>query len=248
MEPLPQPPEIAATEVGSLAAPARTALRLLAGRPWMEDFYLAGSAALALYVGHRTVRGLDFMAPANRLRSPHRRDLLAHLLEADPGLKVETARDGFLHTRTGEGAPLRFFYYPFALVAPLEPVSPVSASVEGDVAGGDAALLEVASPLDLALMKVAAVISRGTRRDYADLVLLTRRVPLSTVLAWSPEKFGHVRDFPLQALKGLADLEQAADTPMPEVTPELSWEDVEGWVEDEVRPLARRHVGLGSEA
>ena len=97
-------------------------------------------------------------------------------------------------------------------------------------------------------MKVAAVISRGTRRDYADLVLLTRRVPLSTVLAWSPEKFGHVRDFPLQALKGLADLEQAADTPMPEVTPELSWEDVEGWVEDEVRPLARRHVGLGSEA
>ncbi len=255
MEPLPQPPEIAATEVGSLAAEARAALRLLAGRAWMDDFYLAGSAALALYVGHRTVRGLDFMAPANRLRSPHRRDLLAHLLDADPQLRVETARDGFLHTRTGEGTPLRFFYYPYPLVAPLvpvslTPVSPVAASEEETEAGAegessaDGACLEVASPLDLALMKVAAIISRGTRRDFADLVLLSREVPLATVLTWSPEKFGHVRDFPLQALKGLADLEQAPDTPLPELTPPLTWADVERWVEDEVRPLARRHVGL----
>ncbi|HXU46054.1 MAG TPA: hypothetical protein VN783_11050, partial [Thermoanaerobaculia bacterium] len=40
-----------------------------------EDFYLAGSAALALYVGHRPVRDLDWMSNANRLAPPDRRDL-----------------------------------------------------------------------------------------------------------------------------------------------------------------------------
>lgn len=250
--PLPQPPELAADSLGSLTSEARGLLRALAGQPWMDDFYLAGSAALALYVRHRTVRGLDFMALANRLRSPHRRDLLQHLLAADPGLTVVTARDGFLHARSGSGVALRFFYYPYPLVAPLEPVYPVAAAAGDEEASGveagamEVGAVEVASPLDLALMKVAAIISRGTRRDFADLVVLTRRLPLATVLAWSPEKFGHVRDFPLQALKGMADLDQAADTPLPELTPPVAWRDVERWVADEVRPLARQHVGLES--
>lgn len=237
--PLPPPPELPASALHSLAEPTRRLLLALAGEAWIDDFYLAGSAALALYVAHRPVRGLDLFAPANRLRSPHRRDLLQHLLALDPDLTVVTARDGYLHTRSaaasGGGVPLRFFYYPYPLVAPTEPL----AAVDGD--GGE---LEVASALDLALMKVAAIISRGTRRDFADLVALSRKVPLSTVLSWSPEKFGHVEDFPLQALKGLADLAQAPETPLPEMTPALTWSDVEAWVEAEVRPLARRHVGL----
>jgi hypothetical protein len=231
--PLPQPPALAASHLDSLAPEARGLLAALAGRGWMADVYLAGSAALALYAGHREVHGLDLMAATHRLTSPDRRDLLADLLEMDPGLTVETARDGFLYARSGAGAALRLFHYPYPLVAPLE----AAAGIEPEVA--------VASPLDLGLMKVAAIISRGTRRDFVDLHLLCRQVPLATLLAWSPRKFGHVRDFPLQALKGLADLEQAAGDPMPRLAEPLAWEEVAAWVRGEVRTLARRHVGLG---
>ena len=64
-------------------------------------------------------------------------------------------------------------------------------------------------------MKLGAIISRGTRRDFVDLYLLCRELPLADLLARAEDKFGHVRDFPLQALKGLADLSQVEGEPMP---------------------------------
>ncbi|HSS52831.1 MAG TPA: hypothetical protein VLX28_28135, partial [Thermoanaerobaculia bacterium] len=64
----------------SLAPRSQELLARLAPLPWAEDFYLAGSAALALYAGHRPVTDLDLMSNANRLTSPDRRDLLASLL------------------------------------------------------------------------------------------------------------------------------------------------------------------------
>lgn len=213
---------------GALAPESRELLGGLAGRPWAQEFYLAGSAALALYLGHRPVRGLDLMSATNRLTSPERRDLLADLLDLDPGTTVETARDGYLYARSGAGVGLGLFHYPYPMIDPLE-----------DLAG-----LPVASPADLGLMKVAAIISRGTRRDFADLRLLCRRLPLADLLARSPEKFPHVRDFPLQALKGLADLDQAPPEPLPELAGGLGWEEIVEWVQTEVRELARARVGL----
>ena len=215
----------------ALAPESRDLVAAFAGRAWAADFYLAGSAALALYLAHRPVRGLDLMAGGNRLRSPERRDLLADLLGLDAGFRVETARDGYLYVRSGSGVGVKLFHYPYPPIAPL----------------ADAAGFAVASPHDLGLMKLAAIISRGTKRDFADLHLLTRHLPLADLLARSPEKFAHVRDFPLQALKGLADLDQAAGEPMPRLAAQLAWEDVVAWVEGEVRALARGAVGLASE-
>lgn len=200
----------------------------LAARPWAADFYLAGSAALALYVGHRRVRDLDLMAPANRLDPQARRDLLGDLLELDPEAQVETARDGYLFLRTADGVGLRFFYYPYPLADPL-----------ADYAG-----LGVASPVDLGLMKLAAIVSRGSRRDFVDLYLLCREVPLAELLDRSGDKAGHVRDFPLQALKGLADRSLVDEEPMPPLEQPLAWEDVAAWADAQVRDLGRRQVGL----
>ena len=169
------------------------------------------------------------MSSTNRLTPPERRDLLGQLLELDPGTEVETARDGYLFVRLG-GVGVRFFYYPYPLVDPCE-----------DFSG-----LAVASAVDLGLMKIAAIISRGTRRDFVDLYLLCRELPLSELIERADEKFGHVRDFPLQALKGLADLSEAEAEPMPRLAVSLAWEDVEDWVRAEVREQGRARVGLTS--
>lgn len=212
----------------SLAAESRDLLARLSRRRWASEAYLAGSAALALHLAHRPVRDLDFMFGSNRLAPQERRDLLGDLQDADPGAGVETARDGYLFARSRSGVGMRFFYYPYPLVDPEE----------------EALGMPVASAMDLGLMKIAAIISRGERRDFVDLYLLARRIALDTLLARAEDKFGHVADFPLQALKGLADLSATVGEPMPRLAEALDWQAVEGWLDREVRRLGRGHAGL----
>ena len=211
-------------------APASDALLARLSAPLAAaELYLAGSAALALYLGHRPVRDLDLMAMANRLTPPERRDLLRALLALEPTLRVETARDGFLALRGPDEVALRLYFYPYPLAAPPE-------MHDG---------LEVASALDLGLMKLGALISRGARRDFVDLHLLCRRLPLAALFAAAPDKFGHVGDFPLQALKALADFSDVEGEPMPRLAAPLEWAEVEAWARASARELGEGYVGAG---
>jgi hypothetical protein len=213
----------------SLTPESRKALSRLGKLEWISDFYLAGSAALAIYLRHRSVRDLDFMSQVSRLRAIERRDLLQDLIEWDPATRVETARDGFLYVRVDNQVALRFFYYPYPLVESENRLEYAA----------------VASPEDLGLMKLGAIISRGTRRDFVDLYLLCQQIPLSELLARSHDKFGHVNDFALQAIKGLADLSLTQGEPMPELSQPVDWQVVQEWIGDEVRSLAKDRIGWG---
>src|SRR5262245_61326805 len=116
----------------SLSPPAQVLVERLGERPWAEDFYLAGSAALALYLGHRPIADLDLMSNANRLAPSERRALLAALLALAPACEVETARDGYLYARVG-GAGLRCFYYPYPLVQPFEELAGLAVASAADL-------------------------------------------------------------------------------------------------------------------
>ena len=212
----------------ALSPASRASLGRLPTVAALADMYLAGSAALALYIDHRPVVDLDWMGGGNRLLPADRRDLLEQLLAVDPETKVETARDGYLHARTGDGVALKFFYYPYPLIDPEETLGE----------------LWVASALDLALMKLGAIISRGTKRDFVDFYLLTRRLPLTTILERSADKFGHVHDFRLQALKGLADDSLTSGEPMPRLNGELEWEQVRTAIAAETRAAAQMSLGM----
>lgn len=214
-----------------LTESALAAAGWIARQAWCAEgeAYLAGSAALAVHLGHREVRDLDLMTATNRLTGPERRDLLGELKTADPETRVETARDGYLFARVAGGVGLKVFYYPYPQVEPEE-----------EIAG-----LALASLVDLGLMKLAAIISRGARRDFVDLHLLCRRLPLDALLARAAEKFGHVGDFTLQALKALADRSELGDEPMPRLAKPVDWQEVERWLDTETARLGGLHLGLG---
>ena len=118
----------AGTVAGALAPASAELVARLGARPWAADFYLAGSAALALHVGHRPVRDLDLMSPANRLAPQDRRDLLADLLEVDPGTAVETARDGYLFVRSGDRRRRALLLLPLPARRAARGASPASPS------------------------------------------------------------------------------------------------------------------------
>jgi hypothetical protein len=217
-------------DLDRLQTPTRTALDRLATRAESGDFYLAGSAALALHLAHRRVRDLDFMSATNRLAGPQRRDLLAALREADPATAIETARDGFLYARLAGCVGARFYHYPYPLIEPL-------AQQPGEG-------VAVASLVDLGLMKIAAIISRAARRDALDLATICRKIPLAALLARAPEKFGHVGDFQLQALKALADRSDYENEPLPDDVDSEDWRRTEHWLAVETARLGREHSGL----
>jgi hypothetical protein len=157
------------------------------------------------------------MSAEDRLAPAARRDLLSRLLALEPATRVETARDGFLHVEVPESVPVRFHWYPYPLVEPSD-------ELDG---------LAVASLVDLVLMKLGAVISRGSRRDFVDLHLACRRLPLDRALALAERKFAHVGDFALQVFKALADLADAESEPMPELATPLDWSEVRAWALEE---------------
>jgi len=218
---------MSATAAAGLAPEALEALARLAPRDWAADFYLAGGAALAHHLGHRAARDLDLMSGTHRLLPADRRDLLHDLLAIESTARVETARDGYLFVRFPYQVAIRFYWYPYPLAEPT-----------GEVAG-----FAVASLVDLVLMKLGAVISRGTRRDFVDLYCASRVLPLAEALARAGDKFGHVGDFALQAWKALADFSQAEDEPMPKLARELDWAEVRAWATGEAARAGREALG-----
>jgi len=167
------------------------------------------------------------MSATERLLPAGRRDLLHDLLLIEPSARVETARDGFLFVRFPDQVGIRFFWYPYPFAEPPD-----------ELAG-----FAVASLLDLALMKLGALISRGTRRDFADLWCIARELPLAAILERAGDKFGHVGDFPLQAAKALADFSQAEDEPMPRLSPAASWEEIRAWATAEAARIGHEALG-----
>ena len=197
------------------------------------EFYLAGSAGLALHLSHRPISHLDFMSSTHRLLSPGRRDLLQACLAIDTKVGVETARDGFLSLRFACGTGIKLFYYPYPLAAPLAYVETPKEALGP---------IEVASLCDLGLMKLGAIISRGTKRDFVDLYLLCKELPLGMLLTASEDKFGHVLDFPLQAIKGLADRSMWSGEPLPTLTNPISEGDLVAWLDQEIHQWSRLEI------
>jgi hypothetical protein len=224
--------EFPVPSAGSLAPAALQLARRLGATVLHDDFYLAGSAALAIQLGHRPVSNLDFMSATHRLLPPGRRDLLEACLALDPEVRVETARDGYLFLRFATGTGVQLFYYPYPLAAPL-----VGVSSEDPAA---APAFDVASLADLGLMKLGAIISRGSKRDFVDLYLLCRQLPLGEIFAASADKFGHVLDFPLQAVKALADRSEWPQEPLPKGNAPLSEGEIIAWLDKEIAQWSRR--------
>lgn len=190
----------------------------------VRDFYLAGGTGLALLLDHRRSVALDFFSRANRLDVDGRRTLLAHLERLGRWQLID-AKEGTVHGQAGS-VRVSFFWYPEPLVKPL-------------IRRGR---VRIASLEDIGLMKLGAIIGRGSRKDFVDLYVICQELALTRLLALGRKKFTRSREFTLQALKALSFFEDAEQDP-PVVTPSpLAWDRVRGFFTREVRALTKRYL------
>src|SRR5712691_7574692 len=146
---------------------AQQTLATLSTQPAVQPFYLAGGTALALQWGHRQSVDLDFFS-----EEIVNEDQLLAALQNIEGITVVSKSPETLHLHIGS-TKVSFLGYHYPMLFPLSIYKGI----------------KVADPRDIAAMKVSAIASRGTKRDFVDLYLLSQKYGLDEVIRLFERKF-----------------------------------------------------------
>jgi predicted nucleotidyltransferase component of viral defense system len=201
-------------------------LDFLSPREFIQNYYLAGGTALALQMGHRISTDLDWFSASQPLLISEREKISQILLESGEYDAI-SEQDGLLFTRLYQ-TDVSFIYQHHPLV---------EATV--DFHG-----VHLASPTDIGLMKLAAINSRGSRRDFIDLFCLQDIVSLDRLIELAPRKYHDRPLFLSITARALAYFDDAETQPMPRMLVSLKWSEVRQYCESAARRLARQLSGL----
>jgi hypothetical protein len=204
----------------------RRGLAYLSRQAFVADFYLAGGTALALQLGHRISTDLDWFSTTCHLDASER-DGIRQALSGSGASEVVSEQDGMLFTRLF-GTDASFLYQQHPLLEP-------TVEYQG---------VQLASPMDIGLMKLAAVNSRGTRRDFVDVYCLRDVATLDRLLELAAVKYANRPSFLPIAVRALAYFGDAEQQPMPRLLTPVRWADVRAYCEAAAQNLARRLSGL----
>jgi len=198
----------------AMPAGAARVMSNLSKREILQGFYLAGGTGMALHIGHRISRDLDFFK-----QSFDEKTLLNALSGIDELSVVSTDRET-LHL-TIEGVKVSFLGYPYPLLLPSEIYSG----------------MPVADPRDIACMKISAISGRGSKRDFVDLYVAARRYLLKDLLDFFKTKFARINYNMVHILKSLTYFEDAEKEPMPHMLAPILWDEIKEFFMSEVPEL-----------
>jgi predicted nucleotidyltransferase component of viral defense system len=189
-------------------------------QPFTARFYLAGGTALALQLGHRRSADLDFFSETDQVHA-HTRQELIQAFSARKAEVIENV-DGDLLLLVN-GVRTGFFSYGYPLLEPVRAVENVG----------------LASLLDIGLMKLDAIIGRGSRKDFYDLYMISQEISLNRLLRAGECKYPQARDFQLMALEGLLQFDNADRDLQPQMLMDLSWETVKRFFVEKGKELGK---------
>jgi hypothetical protein len=92
---------------------------------------------------------------------------------------------------------------------------------------------------DVGLMKLDALISRGSRKDFYDLHFVTQHIPLAELLGLARAKYPYARDFEVMAVESLVLFDNAERDPQTALLIDVPWETVQGYFEAQARSVGR---------
>ncbi len=185
-----------------------------------KEFYLAGGTALALQIGHRLSVDLDYFSPTQSDIPSLMEPLRAALNPFSPVL-ADSSWGNLVFL--ADNVRVGFYGYGYELAAPLI----------------KAENIELASVTDIGLMKLDALLSRASRKDFHDLYAICQRMSLRALLDFAPHKYPGVRDFEAQVTKHLVYFERAEqETPVPLIE-NVDWETVKDWFRKQATEIGK---------
>lgn len=200
----------------AIKAPTEAALRALRDANLLDQFYLAGGTGLALQIGHRLSYDLDFFA-----HDLFNEDVLLQKVQSLEAFSLAAKAPHTIHA-TVRRTKVSFLGYTYPLLFSTTPFLDVA----------------VADPRDIACMKISAIASRGTKRDFVDLYMCAQRFSLADLLRLFERKYEQARYQKIHVLKSLAFFEDAEKDPMPNMLVSLDWNQVKQFF---LREMAKTH-------
>ena len=188
-------------------------LRKLMAHPLLSSTRLVGGTALALQYGHRMSIDLDFFGKieddADTMREILRQIGSLSIIKESPNIKIYLL----------DGIKLDFVNYKYQWI---------DTSIEVDH-------LRLASPCDIAAMKINAIEGRGTKKDFIDMYFLLQHYSLKEVLDFYARKYPENSMF--RALMSLSYFEDAEEQIMPKMFSSVTWEEMKQFITAQVSRL-----------
>lgn len=176
----------------------------IATTPLRNQFYLAGGTALAIELGHRKSIDLDWFSKKDFSNSE-----IKEILSALGDFVLNSEAEGTIHG-TLDKVRVSFLKYKYELLFPL-------------ISFGK---IQLADERDIASMKIDAVSSRGSKKDFIDIYFLLQKYSLSKLIGFFEKKYSGVKYNRLHILKSMTYFSDADDEPMPRMIEPLKWEKV----------------------
>ena len=194
-------------------------LNKLSDLSFLKGWYLAGGTGLALQLGHRKSIDLDFFTD----KFPKRDLLLSDLKHLTPTIIQEAPGTMDLNVHN---VKVSFLEYKYPILEKLVSFEKV----------------KVASILDISCMKVSAVSSRGSKKDFIDLYFVLQKKTLDEIFTAFKKKFEGVEYQKLHLLKSLVYFSDADNDPNPDYIENVNWEEVKDDLEEKVKEYFSKHI------
>lgn len=174
----------------------------------LNNYYMAGGTALSLQLNLRESFDFDFC-----VLDMFNSDVLLSELKSIGNIEVKQNQKGTVDVLL-DGVQVSFFFYPNNLV-------------DDTVNNNEIPDLKMASILDIAAMKVAAIGGRGAKKDFFDLYNIMKKCNIDTEKLASAviKKFGTNVNY-VNMIMGLSYFEDAESEELPRTFVEYDWNTI----------------------
>lgn len=157
-----------------------------------DNTYMAGGTAAAIYLGHRISIDIDLFTERDFYCST-----IISSIKKLYEIKVTTAAEKDTLIADINNVRFSLFRYPYPLLGPL--VNDFDFNIK------------LASPVDIAAMKIVAIGQRGTAKDFVDLkaIISAYQFSLPYLIAQVQKKYGVSEEYGYQIKKGLVYFDDA---------------------------------------
>ena len=193
-------------------------LRHLMAESYLQGCRLVGGTALALQYGHRSSVDLDMFGDV-----PDDDQALLEILESFGEVQGKKTSK-YIKTFVVDNIKVDFVnysHYPW---------------IDGVVAEDG---LRLASPKDIAAMKIGAIEGRGSKKDFFDLYFLLQHYTLEEMLGFYIQKYPQYSMFSVRM--SLIYFEDAENQDDPKLFEKVDWETVKATIAEAVRKVNWNH-------